>query len=297
MENIKNSEKQSFRDWLVEAVNEGKMASYRADPIVVATDAGLINKNVMPGIDVLTSPGEAFLRQIGVTFFSGLNGNFVVPSMGQDTGVFVAEASDAGGISANMASASLTLAARRITHSQAISKETLAQTSPTVYSAIVQNLVNGFWNCLVNDVYDQIDADATTQITSLGRNPTFSDVVNQEASLNGLYLTSPAYVTTPAEKAYLTRTAYMTNQVGIWYDNKINGYDAYCTPAANVNKIYFGDWSRVCVGLWGSTPYEIIVDPYTDSKKGLISLTIVGMADTGCYNKRGFAILADASTT
>jgi len=295
MENIKNSENQSFRDWLVEAVNEGKTASYRADPIVVATDAGLINKEVMPGIDVLTSPGEAFLRQIGVTFFSGLNGNFVVPSMGQDTGVFVAEASDAGGISANMASASLTLTARRVTHSQAITKETLSQSSSSVYSAIVQNLINGVWNAVTNDLFDQLDTDAATQITSLGTNAAFTNVVNQEASLNGLALARPAYVASPAEKSYLSRTAYMTNQVGIWYNDQINGYPAYCTPASNVNKIYFGDWSRVCVGQWDGL--EIVVDPYTDAKKGLINLTAVGMFDTGCYNKRGFAILADASTT
>lgn len=293
MENIKNSEQPTFRDWLIEAVNEGKTATYRADPIVTSTDTGVINKQVMSGIDVLTSPGEAFLRQLGVTFFDGLIGNFTVPSMAEDTGTFPGE--DASASSANMVSASLTLAARRVTHSQAITKETLSQSSPSVYASIVQNLINGVWNAVTNDLFDTLDTDAATQITDLTYAViTYGAVVNQEASLNGLQLVSPAYVTTPALKALMLSKAFMTNQVGIWYNDKVNGYDAYAVPAANARKVYFGDWSRVCVGQWGGL--EIVVDPYTDAKKGLINLTAVGMFDTGCYNKRGFAILKDAST-
>jgi hypothetical protein len=253
----------------------------------------MISKEVFPGIDVLTSPGEAFLRNLGVTFFDNLVGNFVIPSMAEDTATFPGE--DASAASASMAPASLTLAARRVTHTQAISKETLVQTSPTVYSSIVQNLIDGIWKAISYDVMDTVASDCgVSQTESIGTYPTFTNIVNMEASTLGLDLKSPAYVATPALKSYLTVTAYMTNQVGIWKDDMVNGYPAYSTPAQNTNVITFGDWSKMAVGLWG--PIEIVVDPFTDAKKGLINLTAVALVDTGCYNKRGFKIFTNAST-
>lgn len=299
------NEKPTFRDWLKEAVDEGKSAVYRADPIITSTDTGLINKTVFPGIDTLVSPGEAFLRQLGVTFFPNLTGNFAVPSMAEDTGAFVVEWSsdytvDASAASANMAPSSLTLAARRVTHTQSISKETLNQTSPGVYNSIVQGLIDGLWNAVTYDLFDNVLVDCTSSNThtvtaapTSAFNITFTDFVNMEASLGGKILASPAYVITPTMRANLTVTAKMTNQEGIYEDGKINSYPAYAVSAQNSKYSSFGDWSKACVGQWG--PIEIIVDPYTNAKKGLIDLTCVGLFDTGVFNKRAIVNLFDSS--
>jgi len=292
MENILKQEKPTFRDWLKEAVDSGRSASLRADPIITSTDTDIVEKTVFGGIDVLTSPAEAFLRQLGVQFFSGLNGQFVVPAMAQSTGKFVAENQDAS--SASLSTTSLTLTPRRVSHSQAISKETLVQTSPGIYNGIIQNLVNGVWNCVTNDVFDQVLADCpSTNENSKTTYVTWTNLVDMEASLGDYMLTSPAYVVTPATRAYLSTTAKMTNQGPIYDAGKINSYPAYAVPAQNTSVITFADWNKVCVGQWGGL--EIIVDPYTDAKKGLINLTIVGMFDSGVYNTLGVLNLYDPS--
>jgi hypothetical protein len=290
MENI--NEKISFRDWLKEAVEAGKSATFRADPIVVATDSAIIQKTVFPGIDVLTSPAEAFLRQLGVSFYGDLNGQFVLPAADESTAKFVNEAGDAS--SANLSTSSLTLSPRRISHSQSISKETLNQVSPAVYAGIVQNLVNGVWNCVTNDVFDQIVVDCPSSLKkTLTTYASFSDYVGLEASIGGKILTSPAYVITPKQRAYQSVTPKMTNQEGVYANGMINGYPAYGVPAQNTGQINFGDWAGVAVGQWGSL--EIIVDPYTNAKKGLIDLTIVGMFDTGVANTARIYTLLDGS--
>jgi len=301
--NIKNmehtSEKpkhigESFRDFLVNAVEKRGETKFelRADPILTSTDSDMITKTVNPGIDILTSPGEAFLRQLGVTFFTGLNGNFAIPSMAEDTATFPGE--DASAASANMLPDSLVLAARRVTHTQKISRETLAQTNPGVYSSILQNLVNGVWNAVTNDVFDTLETDGASRIGNFGGGPiTYTDLVNMEASIAGLNIGTGAYVTTPSVKAFLKKTAYLSNQDAIWQDNEVNGYPAYGVPAANTDKVYFGDFGKCAVGQWGGL--EIVVDPYSDAKKGLIDLTIIGLFDTGCYNPRGLVIMNDAS--
>ena len=290
---MKIDEKKSFRDLLIEAVNEGKTTTFRADPIITSTDSGIIEKQVFPNIDILTSPAEAFLKQLGVTFYTGLTGNFVLPSMAEDTATFVTEAiSDAS--SASMATASLTLTPRRVSHTQAISKETLSQTSPGIYAGIVQNLNNGLWNAVANDVFDQLRVDCgSTNESSLSVYPTWTNFVDMEASMGGKILNNPAYVVTPSMRAYLETTAKMTNQGPIFENGKINSYPAYGVPCQNSTVITFGDWSSAAVGQWG--PIEIVVDPYTDAKKGLLNLTIVGLFDSGIVNKRRFKSYLDAS--
>lgn len=286
-----------FRDWLKEAIDGKAEMSFRADPVLTTTDTGIINKTVADSVDILVSPGEAFLAELGVTFYPDLNGNFVVPNMAQDTAAFVSE--DASAASANMAPSSLTLAARRVTHTQSITKETLAQTNPAIYQSILQNLINGIWNAVTNDVFDTLDTDAATQITDFGvatSGTTFDTLVQMEASIGGLNIGPAAYVTTPTVKAKLKKTIALGTTAGpaIWgLDNTVNGYRAYGVPAANANKIYFGDFSRQVVGQWGGI--EVIVDPYTAKQRGVIELTAVGLFDTGCANKRAFCILKDVS--
>lgn len=301
MENTKEKQPVAveFRDWLVGAVKEGKSNSFvlpseslRADVLITSTDADMITKTVAPGIDVLIAPGEAFLRQLGATIYTGLVGNFSVPSMDQDLAAFVAE--DASGAQAGMTPDSLVLAARRVTHMQRITKETLAQTNPGVYASILQNLVDGVWRAVTNDYFDTLETDAATQIKVTGATATNTDIVNMEASIGGLNIGGGAYVTTPTGKALFKTTIARGTTAGdaIWMNNEMNGYPAYGVPAANANRVYFGDWSRQVVGQWGGL--EIIVDPYSGALQGEIRLTAIGLFDTGCANKRAFAIL-DAS--
>jgi len=279
-----------FRDWLYESVeNGGKTASFRADPIITSTDSAIINKTVNAGVDILQSPAEAFLRQVGVTFFTGLTGQLVIPSMAEDTAAFPGE--NTGAASASMATASLTLAARRVSHTQAISKETLSETNPTIYSSILQNLLNGVWNCVTNDVFDTLQTDAPEQVQTAGI--TFAAIAAMEASLAYSNIGGVNFVTTPANRATLKVTAKMSNQAPIWGDdNTVLGYPAFAVPAANSTMMYMGDFSKCAVGQWGAL--EIVVDPYTDAKKGLINLTVVGLFDTGCYNPRGIVWKANA---
>ena len=277
-----------FREFLQKSI-EGGVTSFRADPIITSTDADLIQKSTL-GIDVLKTPGETFLRNLGVTFYENLNGNLALPSMDEDLATFPGE--DASAASANMLPDSNVLAARRVTHTQSITRETLAQTSPQVYQTILQALQDGIWKAIVYDLFDQIDTDAATQISTMGTTLTYNDMVNMEASIGGLEIGSAAYVTGPTGKAFLKKTLEYGTTAGdvIWKDNEINGYPAFSSPGANANKVYFGDWARAAVATFGNGGIEIIVDPYSNAKKGLINLTAVALVDTGVQNKRAFCI-------
>ena len=281
-----------FRDFLKEAVENNGKREFRVDPMLASSNTNVINKTVANSVDILASPGEAFLRSLGVTFYPGLTGNFVVPSMAEDTATFPGEA--VAGADASMNMEALVLAARRVSHSQTITKETLAQTNPAIYNGILQNLYNGIWNAITYDVFDTIDSDAATQKKLVNEATlSFGSLVNMEASIGGLNIGQGSYVTTPSVKAYLKKTAALTNQAAIWNNNEVNGYPAYGVPAANAKEVYFGDFSRAAVGTWGDIEY--IVDPLTKAKEGEIVITAIALVDSGVTNKRAFCILTDVS--
>ncbi|HOQ81033.1 MAG TPA: phage major capsid protein, partial [Candidatus Cloacimonadota bacterium] len=269
-----------FRDWLKDAV-EGKASTkfeFRAEPILSTTQTAIINKTVANSLDILTSPGEAFLRGLGVSFYTGLNGQLVLPSMAQDTGVFMLETSTAE--AASMTPEALTLAPRRVTHYQTVTRELLSQTNPAIFQGIMQNLYNGVYNAVANDWADTIESDGATQIKVTGTTITYQNLCDMEASIGGLSIGAAKYVTTPTGKAFLK--GLNAGNAGIKFawadDNTIAGYPAFAAPCVNANRVYFGDFSRTNVAQWGDL--EIIVDPYTDAKKGQIILTIVGLFDT-----------------
>jgi len=294
----------NFRDWLHDAVKGKADPTFtveRDQAFYTTTDSAIIEKTVNGTVDILTSPAEAFLRTLGVTFYPGLTGNFIVPSMAEDLATFLAEG--AVDVSAGMGTSSLTLAPRRVGHQQAISKETLAQTNPGIYASILQNLVNGVWNAITNDVFDTLETDGATQVSSFKLSTTTNVsnamLVQMEASL-GTYigggLNTVSFVTHPTVKAYLKNTIALgtTSGPAIWRDdNTVNGYPAYGVPAANTLSAYLGDFSRQVVGQWGG--FEITVDPYTMAKNGIIVLTMNALVDTGCANKRAFVIMKDCS--
>jgi len=128
-----------FRNWLNNVANDNESAPFhlecRADPLLSTTDTAIINKEVKD-TDVLVSNSEQLLRDLGVTFMTGLNSTLVLPSMAEDLAVFVSE--NASDNKADMSTSSITLNPRRLSHSQAITKETLATANPQFYIDILK---------------------------------------------------------------------------------------------------------------------------------------------------------------
>jgi HK97 family phage major capsid protein len=290
-----------FRKALQEYVTEGRNGSFeiqeRANPILSTTDTGIINK-VTGDINILYAPGETWLRNLGVTFFEGLTGNYTLPAMGNAMGEFVNEGADAS--TANMASASDTLAGRRITHSQAITVETLSQSNPTVYTKILENLKQGIWNRIVKDLFQQLKIIAPSQLYTKPSNINqinYLGLLSMEASIGGLLLATPAYVTTPLGKAYLKGTIALGTTAGapMWNQGEVNGVPAYSVPQIAANELYFGDWSQMAVGTFGPQTISVIVDPLTLAASGQIKLTATAVVDTGVMNPRAFTFCTNAS--
>jgi hypothetical protein len=293
-----NTSNDSFRDWMNQSIDGTTKANfridYRVDPILSTSNSDITLKTVEP-LDIMVSPSQQLLSDLGVKFYTNLKGEKILPYMDEDTAEFVAEY--VAGNDSSMNTLTNKLSWRRIQHTQSITREALASTSDDLYNKLLENLVTGLWNRLALDYFDQLDADASTQIKPiLGATLAYEDLLLMEASLGAYALGKPAYVMGPMTKSFLKKTTKLENaQHTIWEDNKVNDYPSYMTPAVNGEKVYFGDFSKSVIGIW-EPGIEIVIDPFTKAKEGVIVLTALMMADCGVHNPKSFCILEDAST-
>ena len=51
----------------------------------------------------------------------------------------------------------------------------------------------------------------------------------------------------------------------------VNGYKVNVSGCVGNNNIYFGDWSKLLLGIWGQG-LEIMVNPYTYAKEGDVEI-------------------------
>lgn len=278
-----------FREFLTNAMDHNGPTSFRVEPMLSTSNTDILNKTVAP-VSELKTPGEAFLRSLGVTFYTGLNGQLVLPTKTEHSASFVAENNCAGDASMNITD--IILAPRRITASQSVTREFLAQTNADIYQSLLDNLTGSLWVGVVADFFDVVDSDAATQIITTGTTATYADILQLEASL-GCFSLNPMYITTPTGKAFFKGLDVGSDGIKYaWDGNEMNGYGAWATCAANANKVYFGDWANAVVGQWGGI--EVIVDPYSYKKCGRVEVTVLGLFDSAVWNKQAFAIL-DAS--
>lgn len=270
----------------------------RANPIVTTTDAGLVNK-ITGDINVLYSQGEKFLFDtLGVTRLSGLKGNFTLPSMSQSEAEFVNEAAD--GSTANLASASVTLAGRRLTHSQAITVETLEQSNDSVFKIILENLNNGLWYKIVKDLVTQSKSDGATQLFTkpVSQNQmAYVDIVRmKDSSLGGVMVNNPAFLCNGTTLSYFESTIKLGTTAGsaMSENGKLAGIPIYAIPQIASDELHIADWKQAVVGEFGDTTF--IVDPLTLAASGQIKVTASKLVDTALWNKRAYTYCADCST-
>lgn len=275
-----------FREFLLDPLT----TSFRVEPMLSTSNTDIIPHTIKP-IDELYTPGEEFLRTLGVTIYKGLVGQVVLPSKSEHTATFVAE--NVSGADSSMNIVDVVMNPGRISDSFSVTREFLANTNPDIFAALLANSEKSIWNGVVAKFFTDLVADTSTQTTTTGVAGTYKNILDLEAAL-GCYSLDPKIVTSPTAKAYLKGTIALgtTSGAPMWVGNEMNGYNAYSTCALTGNKVVMGDFSHAVVGQWSGI--EVIKDIYTLAKIGRIQITVLGLFDVAVSNPAAFAVL-DAS--
>lgn len=270
------------------------------------------------------------VMQMGATMLTGLRGNVDFPR-----NITVASATWEGENDDNAETTptfdKLSMSPNRLGAFTDISKQNLAQTSIDM-----ENFIRNQLNRAVSRALDYalINGDGVTELitgilntagintVSLGTDggsPTYGKIIDMETELatDDADFGTLGYLTTPGVRGFLKQTE-VANGTGrfVWQDggmpamnqprvDLLNGYRALVSTqvpndltkgsGTNLHAVIYGNWSELVIGQWAGI--DLVVDPYSNSKKALVTLVINSWWDAIVRHAASFCAIKDADIT
>jgi HK97 family phage major capsid protein len=315
-----------FIPWNVSA---GEFAR-RSERRIQIERAGLDSATATMGTELkFTKPGDFLdylynllrVKELGAQTVTGLRENVAFPKQtGKGTGAWVAENPGTDVAETNLTLGQVLSSPKTYQSSTSYSRQLLAQ-------AVVDVDTMVRWD-LARDMAIAVDFAAiagptggnspvgvlnTSGISSFvlaadagnGGLPAYADVIHMIEALensNADQLGDPGWLTTPTVKALLKLTPRLANTIALpaWSDNdELGGYEARSSnqvpktgtrgSTSNNHALILGVWSTLTIGLWGSG-FELIVDPFSLKKQGMIELTTFMMGDCAFKYPAAFVV-------
>ena len=283
----------------------------------VATDGtDLVAVNNASAIIPVLRPNP-IVGSLGATIITGLVGDLDLPRQSSATAATWEGENDANAESTPGFN-KLSLTPKRLGAYTEISKQLLAQRSPSVDALVRSDLEVAIGNALdvaaINGAGSGGVPEGILNVTGIGNViggtngavPTFANMVALETAINSANADgdSMAYLTTPGIKGFLKTKVKEAGQASYVYDgNQINGYNAFTstnvpstltkgTSSGNCHAIVFGNWRELILAQWAGV--DIVVDPYSLSKNAKIQLVINAWYDVAVRHAASFSAMKDA---
>lgn len=285
-----------------------------------AISTALYNTSGKGASTVFTQPGDfiELLRnasvavRLGARVLSGLTGPVSFPSQTAGASVsWVAENSGTDVTASNATLSSVSLSPKTLQGTTAFSRQLMAQSSLDVEAFIRGDLAAAHglaWDLAVmhgtgsNNQPTGIYAASGVNSVAFGGVPSYGKIIDMvtEVLTDNALAGSLAFATTPglAGKMAQTVIAASTDTRMIWdgaLDNgRLAGYQAVASNQVSAalgvgtdeHGIVFGNWSDVLIGNWGAL--EVVVDPYSLKKQGMIEVTTFQLVDIALRHASSF---------
>ena len=302
----------------------------RKGPRTQGERAGLDSATSTKGGELkFTAPGDFLtylynvmrVKELGATVVSGLRDNVAFPKQtGKVTGAWVAENPGSDVADSNLTLGQVPSSPKTYQSSTSYSRQLLAQAVIDVDTLVRQDLARDM--ALAADLAAITGATGganpvgilhTTGVqafvvegdTGNGANVDYEDILHMIEALedvNADQLGDPAWLTTPGIKSDLKLLARLANTIGlpVWADDDtVSGYMArssYQVPSngvrgdtSNNHALILGVFATMVIGIWGNG-FELVVDPYSLKKQGMIELTTFGMIDVVLKYPQAFIV-------
>ena len=268
------------------------------DKFTVRTYAGFggqTGEGGAPLIGTETQPLVAALEKvIGVKGFrtiAGLTSNISIPVQSTRNVAYQTTHLRDAATTSNPAFTNVMLTPVKISGNTRIGKELIAQVNDDVEAFIVDSLTKEIGYKVEDYMLGKVATGASGSVTYSALTAIdWADILAFEASIGGYALENPAYVMSPAARAALKGIAKAgTFPVFLCEDNKVNGYDVNVSGCVGNNNIYFGDWSKLLLGIWGNG-LEIMVNPYTYAKEGDVEIVASICIDAAVLQGDAFVV-------
>jgi HK97 family phage major capsid protein/HK97 family phage prohead protease len=273
--------------------------------INTSDDSALIAEDLRTGdfIDVLRNASSVMAA--GARMLSGLQGDVVIPKKtAASTANWIATEGSAateseptlGSVTMSMKTVGATTdVTRNMMHQSSMDIETLIRDDLTqsIASAIDLGALAGSGSSgQPTGIKNTSGINAPTNFAAA--NPTFAEVVAMETAVaeDNALAGSLAYILPAGMYGALKTTAVDSGSGRFVADGGLmNGYNAIVSNQATAGDLYFGDFSQLLIGMYGGL--ELIVDPYSSSKSGGVSITALQSCDVAVRHAVAFAFNND----
>lgn len=239
---------------------------------------------------------------------TGLVGNVDIPKQTAGTaGSWVGE--DTAAEQTNPTFGNLQLRMKTVTANSYVTRKMLKQSSLDIENLIREDLAlalaiaidkAGFYGTgSDNQPKGIVNTDGVNTVTYTGDFPAYTDFVKMETEIatDNADVASMAYIVNAKTRGNCKTTQkFPTNNDGggvIWENgNTINGYKAICTNQINDGDAILGNFADFILGMFGGL--EILVDPFSESTKGGVRLTVFQDIDFGARHEESFCVAKKA---
>lgn len=268
------------------------------DKYTVRTFAGFggqTGEGGAPLIGTETQPLVAALEKVigvkGYRTIAGLTSNISIPVQSTRNVAYQTTHLRDAATTSNPAFTNVMLTPVKISGNTRIGKELIAQVNDDIEAFIIDSLTKEIGYKVEDYMLGKVATGATGSVTYSALTAIdWADILAFEASIGGYALENPAYVMSPAARAALKGIAKAgTFPVFLCEDNKVNGYDVNVSGCVGNNNIYFGDWSKLLLGIWGQG-LEIMVNPYTYAKEGDVEIVASICIDAAVLQGDAFVV-------
>jgi len=289
--------------------------------IVVGTDTQggyLVGQEPITFIEMLYA--RMVLKQAGARTLTGLVGDLPLSRVtGGATMQWVAENGEAN--ESNYEFGQVTLSPKSASATTAISRKSLLQSSMDVERMtredIAQAIALGIDRAALHGSGTDPEPlglanNAEVSVVPIGTDggaPEWRHIVALETAIANANadVQRMAYITNPSVRGYLKTAPKVSGYPSfIWENgqNPLNGYRALVTTqvrndlikgtGTGLSAIFFGNWQDLIIGVWGNG-MDILVDPYTQGRKGQLLVTAFMDVDIAPRHPESFAVILDAA--
>ena len=251
-------------------------------------------------IDILRN--RMVSRAAGARILSGLRGNVAIPKRTAGAATYWPTEGNAPTEGANTF-AQLALTPKTIGANVDYTRNLLLQSNPSVDALITGDFALALAMGIDLAVFHGTGTEQPQGIVgtsgvgaTTATGVTFASMLDFQTDLATANALAPgcSYVTTPAVAAILAATVKYSNtnsplwEGGILESSNVCGFRGFATNQITAGYAIFGDFSQVIIGEWGVL--ELVVDPYTQSKNGVIQVTAFQSIDVGLRYPAAFSV-------
>ncbi len=241
-------------------------------------------------IDVLRN--RLLIRKLGCRVLSGLKGNVSIPKRTVGAVSYWVADGSAPTEGANTFG-TLSLTPKNVGANVDYTRQLLLQSNPSIDALVNGDLAISLATAIDLAAFEGQGTNEPSGISitaSIGAFPgtslDFAALLNAQSDVATANALSEncAYVTTPAVAALLKARAEISSTYSpLWVGNLLEGtcagFKAFSTNQLTAASMIFGDFSQLILAEWGTL--ELLVDPYTQGKNGIIGVTAFQSVDVG----------------